>query len=115
MRISPNGIRMLALYAHFGKDCANLDWSDRAIEEFYTYDSSGLPAAANNGFTHGKAMFGISVSMWVEDIRGGEVLTAREVLEDPALRPWKDIIRDIFLGYDLPIHKEFSMLVGSKG
>lgn len=93
------------LYRLFSMKAGSLDFSERAAVDMFRYESTGegkYPNPDTNGFANGKKFMGVTVDMWREDIRDGQ-LTKAELLEDPAfaellwwLRPLLETInRDV--------------------
>lgn len=91
MKISTTGVRMIALYAHFGRDCDNLDWSESAVEAFHRHESIGGTISERNGYAHGKSRFNLMVKNWSEGLREWSILP-RDILLDKSIGPWLDII-----------------------
>ena len=96
MEISKNWLKMSEIYKRFSKDKrirwldgggyetydyipSNLDFSDKAKEEAYLFESRGIGVKDDsifnqeniNGFLYGKRMMDITVKMWKEDIPQG--------------------------------------------
>ena len=61
--------RMAKVYRHFGRELTQLDWSDEAKFEQFSFESTGTPRLTNdckNGWYHGKRLFTITAAEWVE-------------------------------------------------
>ena len=78
---------MIALYEYFGKECGDLDWSDDALYDLYTFESTGKGSIKpNNGYAYGKRTIDITIAMWKEDLN--KTLWLHELYEDPNLPDW---------------------------
>lgn len=66
--------RMAQAYRYFGREFTNLDWSDKAKQELFDYESRGIGSFnrdSENGFYQGKRLMDITVAMWLEDLNAG--------------------------------------------
>lgn len=73
------------VFAHDWVDC--LDFSDEKKVELFNTESYGGRCSRNNGFYHGKKWLNVTVTMWKEDVRCGN-LFLRELYEDDKFPHW---------------------------
>lgn len=73
------------VFANDWKDCC--DFSDEALIELYNYESYGGRVSPRNGYHVGKKWLNVTVAMWKEDIRDGN-LFKKELYDDPKFPHW---------------------------
>lgn len=81
---------MAQLYKQFaeGWEEANLDFSEQALVEMFNSESYGTPVdAKRNGYYVGKHWLNVTVTMWKEGQRRGE-LYLPELFADPRFPHW---------------------------
>lgn len=79
---------MAEVYRHFGRDWKSCcDFSDQAMIEMFNHESYGTSLSSNNGFAVGKKWLNVTVSMWREDLKRGD-LFIWELYDDPNLPDW---------------------------
>lgn len=65
----------------------DFDFSDDSLIEMYNSESYGTPVSKNNGFYVGKKTLNITVKMWKEDIKIGN-LFIKELYDDGKFPHW---------------------------
>lgn len=80
---------MVPLYRHFVRDFeSGLDFSDEMLFEMYEHESKGVgKCSPSNGYYHGKKWLNVTVAMWREDIKLGNLFLF-ELYEDSAYPHW---------------------------
>jgi len=59
------------------KHIPGLDFSENALRALFIYESTGKGNVdKNNGYSYGKFLVDLSVSMWIEDIKAGNACKA---------------------------------------
>lgn len=104
---------MAKLYKQFAEGWTGLDYSDEALVAMYNQESYGEPLNEHtNGYYIGKQWMGVTVSMWKEEQRDGN-LSVLELYQDPRLPWWW--LDMIFVGYrDQMIEDGFDFLKGEQ-
>ena len=102
MRISKSWLKMAEIYTIFAKaeeylyhSKNYLNFSDKAKEEMYLYESQGIGdlnleifcGKRINGYFYGKRMLNITVTMWKKDIEN-RLLFKYELYNDPKFPHW---------------------------
>ena len=72
------------------KDCI-LDYSDQAALEMFLHESHGEAVSSKNGFYWCKRNMDITLAMWEEDIKKGELIKA-ELYNDIFPHSWLDAV-----------------------
>jgi hypothetical protein len=80
--------RIAGLYRYFARHWPELDFGDAAAEAMFEHESTGAPEPpADNGFMVGKKYLDLTVSMWFEDLRRGDLMLW-ELYEDANFPHW---------------------------
>lgn len=95
MKISNSWLKMAGIYRLFCSDFEHLDFSEKAKQEAYLFESKGSGYQCNsifnqsaiNGYLYGKKMLNITVSMWKDDIAKG-LLFLSELYKDKFPHWW---------------------------
>ena len=79
---------MVPLYELFSRDFKEcLDFSEDMLYELYHSESFGGRCSPKNGYYHGKKWLSVTVAMWREDIRLGNLFPL-ELYRDPQFPHW---------------------------
>ena len=88
MKISKKFLKMSEIYKIFSYSWESLDFSDKALEEMYDWESKGIKIKnKNNGFLVGKQYMDVHIEMWRRDILEG-LLFKFELYEDNKFPNW---------------------------
>ncbi len=78
MQLSKQFLKQCELYKRFAREYPTADFSDKAKEEMYLYESKGIGdlelglfSGNMNGYFIGKRNLDITVSMWKDDMKNG--------------------------------------------
>ena len=74
---------MAEMYKRFAVDFQFADFSEKAKEDMYLFESKGtpLPAGIENGYALGKKWMDVTIAMWREDLKSG-ILFRHELLDN---------------------------------
>ena len=88
MKITKSYRKMADVYKLFAKSFGNLDFSEKALQVMFEFESRGNGkieidcfSATNNGYAVGKKWLNVMVSMWKEDIKSG-LFNKKELYKD---------------------------------
>ena len=100
---------MVPIYRVFARDFqSSLDFSEDMLYEMYEYESRGSGTCSQkNGYFHGKKWMDVTVAMWVEDLRLGNLFSF-ELYEDDKFPGWW---LDRVLANVWPITKERALIL----
>jgi hypothetical protein len=93
-KISKSWLKMAEIYKIFADGWNNIDFSDKAKQEMFDFESSGRGdieidcfSTTNNGFAVGKKWLNVQVAMWIEDIQNG-IIGKVELYNDKKFPHW---------------------------
>lgn len=79
---------MCEVYEVFSSDWRHTHrFDDEALIELFNHESYGTPIELLNGYALGKKWLNVTLAMWLEDIRAGN-LFKYELYSDPKLPHW---------------------------
>lgn len=104
MKISKKYNNIAEAYRYF---CGNLnaDFSESAMKDMYSYETFGHPKIKYdqlyngnyNGFAVGKHWMDVTISMWLEDLKSGN-LTKYELYSDASIPEFvKNIVNKLYI------------------
>lgn len=90
-RPTPKWWRMAELYAWFGREFVDADWSLRAAIAMFHHESKGSQIEAQtNGYAIGKHLLSVTVEAWNRDILDGLLIKNELYSTHPRWRWWLD-------------------------
>lgn len=70
-------LRLAATYRRFSdRNNPFWDFSISALEECFNHESHGAEYSRNNGYINGKHNKDITMAMWIEDLKSGDIVKA---------------------------------------